>query len=150
MARRESIAAIPYRASMDRIRAQLHTGCYVCGAANNRGLSLDFRLIKDGAVEAGFICDKQFEGYSGYVHGGIVSTLLDGAMTNCMFALGRAPLTAELRVRFHHPLVVSQSATVRAWLSTQTPPLYALEAEIVQEDLIKARAWGKFLDRLRN
>lgn len=68
-------------------------------------------------------------------------------MTNCMFALGLKPLTAELKVRFRHPLLMSEPATVRAWLSHDKPPLYSLEAEIVQENLIKARAWGKFLDR---
>jgi acyl-coenzyme A thioesterase PaaI-like protein len=97
-------------------------------------------------VNAYFNCDSRFEGYSGFVHGGIVSSLLDGAMTNCMFALGQTPLTAELKVRFRHPILIGQPAIVRAWIDHRTPRLYSLEAEILQENLVKARAWGKFID----
>ena len=129
----------------DIVRAQVHNGCFVCGSTNSKGLCLDFKFRGDREVEASFTCDRRFEGYSGYVHGGIVSSLLDGAMTNCMFALGHRLLTAELKVRFRHPLLINKPAAVRAWLNHHRPPLYNLEAEIVQENLIKARAWGKFL-----
>jgi len=148
MARKQSTVTRKQRQiSLNTVRSQVHNDCYVCSSTNNSGLSLEFTPSKDGEVEASFTCDNRFQGYPGYVHGGVVSSLLDGAMTNCMFALGLTPLTAELKVRFRHPLLISQPATVRAWLNHHTPPLYTLEAEIVQENLIKACAWGKFLDR---
>jgi uncharacterized protein (TIGR00369 family) len=133
---------------LGEVSHQVHEACFVCGSRNRDGLNLEFRSTEDGAVEACFDCDSRFEGYTGYVHGGIISSLLDGAMTNCLFALGKTPLTAELKVRFRHPLVIGEAATVRAWLVDQTARLYSMEAEVVQEDRIKARGWGKFLRRL--
>jgi acyl-coenzyme A thioesterase PaaI-like protein len=34
------------------------------------------------------------------LHGGVISSILDGTMTNCLFAHGTVAVTAELRVRF--------------------------------------------------
>ena len=125
---------------------KVHTSCFVCGSSNNYGLNLEFSKTREGTVEAFVLCDSRFEGYPGLVHGGIVSSLLDGAMTNCLFTLGHAPLTAELRVRFCHPLLINEPAVVRAWQNRISPRLYCLESEIIQDNLVRARAWGKFLD----
>jgi acyl-coenzyme A thioesterase PaaI-like protein len=79
------------------------------------------------------------------IHGGIVSTLLDAAMTNCLFALGHVAVTADLHVRFRHPLSTGQDAVVRAWVTRAAVPLFILEAQITQDGNIKATAVGKFM-----
>ena len=126
---------------------QMHTNCVVCGPANKRGLGLEFSLSQDGAVEAVFDCDEVFQGYEHVLHGGVVSSLLDGAMTNCLFAQGCCAVTAELNVRFRHPVVTGRDATVRAWVERSTAPLHILKAEVVQEGQVKATASGKFMDQ---
>ncbi len=68
-------------------------------------------------------------------------------MTNCMFARGISALTAELTVRYRHPLVVGVSAEVRAWVEQSTPPLHLLKAEIVQAAQVKSTARGKFMEQ---
>jgi uncharacterized protein (TIGR00369 family) len=87
----------------------------------------------------------EFEGYNDFLHGGVISALLDGAMTNCMFAHGYAALTAELNVRFHHPVLIGAPATVRAWIKKDLYPLFIVEAEVVQNQQVKATAAGKFM-----
>ena len=127
------------------VRGRAHPHCFVCGSSLG-GLKLHFVSRPDGSVEARFDCDAQYEGYPGIVHGGIVASLLDGAMTNCLFAQGRAALTADLHVRFRHPLVSGREAAVRARIQRDTPPLFVLSAEIVQDAQVKATAIGKFLE----
>ena len=63
-------------------------------------LGLEFRVLADGSVTASFDCGESFDGYGGMLHGGVVSAIADGAMTNSLFAYGIAAVTAELNVRF--------------------------------------------------
>jgi acyl-coenzyme A thioesterase PaaI-like protein len=121
-----------------------HAGCYVCGRANGHGLGLEFRRNAQGGVEAVFACQTVFEGYPDMLHGGIICTLLDGAMTNCLFAHG---VTAELKVRFRHPVVTRRPARVRAWITETVRPLHELAAELVQNNQIMATAQAKFLEK---
>jgi len=81
------------------------------------------------------------------IHGGVVSLLLDGAMTNCMFARNRKAVTGMLSVRYLHPVSVNCAAEISARLVKSSPPLYYLEAEISQDGKVLARATGKFMER---
>jgi uncharacterized protein (TIGR00369 family) len=117
----------------------------VCGQARQCGLGLHFFLREDDAVEASFECKEKFQGYEGILHGGVTSSLLDGAMTNCLFAHGIAAVTAEMTVRFRHPIVLGSSLVVSARILRSQAPLYMVEAHIVQENQIKAKAVGKFM-----
>jgi uncharacterized protein (TIGR00369 family) len=119
----------------------------VCSPANTRGLQLEFIPGADGGITAMFTCDKALEGYPGVVHGGIVSSILDGAMGHCMFLRGQAAVTVEMTTRFRHPVVVGKEATVSARIQQAAHPLYLLEAQIVQTGQVKATAQGKFYDQ---
>jgi acyl-CoA thioesterase FadM len=55
-------------------------------------------------------------------------------------------VTAELTVRFKHPVATGRPATVRARLERDLGPLYLLEAELVQDGEVKATASAKFLE----
>ena len=132
---------------LDEIRREEHPYCVVCSPENKRGLQLDFKHSDDGSTVACFHYDKILEGYSGLLHGGVVSTIIDGAMTNCLFAHGCAAVTADFRVRFRHPVIADQPGSVRAWITRSTPPIYELKAEIVQDDQVKTVATGKFMKK---
>ena len=109
------------------------------------GLALRYTASPDGSVSASFLGNCALEGYLGLLHGGIVAALLDGAMTNCLFAQGIRALTAELRVRYHASVLAEEGLTVRAWLESSRHGLLQLRAEIMQGGKIKARALGKFI-----
>jgi len=123
----------------------LHKHCVVCGSSNDRGLHVRFMPLADGVVQAFFRCDKAFEGYAGRIHGGVISALLDGAMTHCIFAHGHVGVTGELKVRYRHPVVVEQTAIVRGWIKRFSPPLYLMEAELRQDGQVKVIATAKFM-----
>ena len=129
------------------IRNRVHPKCVVCSFANGNGLHLEFDTADDGSVTATFQCEEAFEGYPGMLHGGVISSVLDSAMGNCMFAHGRATVTVEMTIRFRHPVVTGQEATVSARITRTSHPLYLLEAEVIQEGKVKATAKGKYYDQ---
>lgn len=116
-------------------------------AANPVGLKLAFAPRADGGVEAVFPGNAFLQGYDGLLHGGVIATLLDAAMTNCLFARGRVAVTAELRVRYREPVHAQQPVTVRAWLEQSHLSLHQLRAELIQDGGVKASATAKFLER---
>ncbi len=129
------------------IRKQAHPNCIVCGPENRSGLNLDFDLLDNGMVQTSFRCEAFYQGFPGMLHGGVISALLDGAMTNCLFAHGRTGFTGELRVRFRYPVATGQDSLVRAWIEKSSPPFHVLKAELIQDQQIKARATGKFMEQ---
>ena len=126
------------------IRKRVHPKCVVCSL---NGLHLEFDVADDGSVTSTFKCDEAFEGYPGVLHGGVISSILDGAMSNCMFARGQTAVTVEMTTRFRHTVVTGMEATVLAKIVRTSHPLYLLEAEIIQEGEVKATAKGKFYDQ---
>ncbi len=107
-----------------------HDQCLVCGSRehNPDSLELQFSRHADGSVSAPFVVGPKHQGYSGLLHGGMTSTLLDAAMTHCLFMQGIKALTAELTVRFMAPICVGQTLTVCARLLGQRRGIYQLEA----------------------
>lgn len=138
--------AIPTQESLETLKNQAHPNCISCSGNNASGLALDFHLRDDHGVEAEFSCDRLYQGYSGFLHGGIASLLLDSAMANCLFAHQITAVTARLIVRYLFPIKVHQLATVRAWIREYEPPLFVLEAELVQNGKAVVRASAKFID----
>jgi acyl-coenzyme A thioesterase PaaI-like protein len=137
----------PTQKSLEVTKRQAHPGCIGCGPENTHGLALEFSVRTDMGVQAEFSCSPHYQGYPGFLHGGITSLLLDSAMTNCLFAHHVTAVTARLIIRYLFPVAVDQTATVRAWIREYEPPLYILEAELSQGDKILVRASAKFIDR---
>ncbi|MCO6042322.1 PaaI family thioesterase [Aeoliella sp. ICT_H6.2] len=133
--------------TLNQLRSLHHGDCVVCGDSHEHGLKLQFRVTNPHEVSASFDCDEAFQGYANMLHGGVISGLLDGAMTNCLFAQGHVAVTGELRVKFRHPVATASRATIRAWIVENRPPYYLLNAELTQEGQLKAKAEGKFIER---
>jgi uncharacterized protein (TIGR00369 family) len=106
---------------------------------------LDFEDAGDGSVRATFDCATAFEGYPGYLHGGIISTILDSAMANCLFAQGYQAVTAELTVKFRAPVVLERAAVTEARATRDLFPLFLMEASLIQDGQTKATATAKFI-----
>jgi uncharacterized protein (TIGR00369 family) len=127
------------------LREAAHPRCIACSPEGQPGLGLEFREVGDGSVQATFDCAAIFEGYPGRVHGGIISTILDSAMTNCLFAQGHQAVTAELSVKFHAPVAVERTALTEARTTRDLFPLFLMEASLHQDGITKATATAKFL-----
>jgi acyl-coenzyme A thioesterase PaaI-like protein len=92
--------------------AELARWCYACGDLNPIGLQLEFRM-EDGWSVADFVAQQPHQGYPGYVHGGVVSTLLDEAMGWATYGKNIWALTGKLDTRFREIVPTNELLTVR-------------------------------------
>jgi acyl-coenzyme A thioesterase PaaI-like protein len=139
--------ANPTQEFLENTRKQEHPSCISCSPQHASGLALNFSVREDNGVQAEFDCSSIYQGYPGYLHGGISSLLLDSAMANCLFAHGIAAVTARMIVRFLLPVLLDKPATIKAWVREYEPPLYVLEAEIEQNGRPLVRGSAKFINR---
>lgn len=126
------------------IQKTAHQNCLMCGK-KPWSLGLCFYATDEGWVCSKFQAHEKLQGYDGILHGGIISSLLDAAMTNCLFHRGIQALTGELLVRFLHPISCDSKLEVRAHILSENPPLYIVKAELIHEDKIMAKAEAKFM-----
>ena len=85
------------------------------------------------------------QGYDTQVHGGVIASLLDAAMTHCLFAAGVQALTAELVVRFVAPITIGDQLRISARLLTSRRNLHRLEAEILRGNRTMAHGTATFI-----
>jgi len=126
-----------------------HAECLFCGQQNPVGFKLTFHARDDGSVYAIFPCERPLQSYPETLHGGVVSALLDSAMTNCLFSKGIIAVTAELTVRFLSPVRLDHPAEVTAAVTRIRGALYYLQAELTQGQTLAARAQATFMERDR-
>ncbi len=78
--------------------------CFGCGQANPVGLHLEFLQAEDQSVVCLATIPDTYEGPKGYVHGGIIATLLDEAMSKAVRARGLTAMTRNLEVGYPRPV----------------------------------------------
>jgi len=78
--------------------------CFGCGEANPNGLQLDFLLAEDGTVVCPASIPDRFEGHPGFLHGGIIATLLDETMSKAVRARGLTAMTRHMEVDYMLPV----------------------------------------------
>jgi len=108
-------------------------------------LGLRFDLRADNAVVAQFFCAPEYQGYPDRLHGGIIATLLDAAMTHCLFARHCRGVTAKLSIRYRRPVLIEYEATIWAMVVQERGLLFELSAEIRQAGEVCASANGTFI-----
>lgn len=83
--------------------------CFGCGRLNHAGLQLRFQDDPAGnGVQAAFTPAPRVEGYTGMVHGGIITTVLDEVMAWSLYRHGIWAVTGELTTRYRQPIRIGQ------------------------------------------
>lgn len=79
--------------------------CFVCGTKNPFGFQVKPEIIDEGAaVRIECTPESHWQGWANMLHGGILSTLLDEAITHVGISTFQQPaVTAQLEVRFRNP-----------------------------------------------
>ena len=132
-------------AAESALDARPRSTCFACGPENRRGLRLRFQTAP-GEASATWMPESDFEGFRGIVHGGIVSTVLDEAMSKAVAASGTQALTAELTIRFREHVAVGASYQVTGRIIQRRRRLIEAEAAITAPDGTQcAHARGRFL-----
>lgn len=128
------------------LRARTQNGCVVCGQDNPYGLRIHYVRERDGAISAEWRPTENWEGFEGIVHGGIISTVLDEAMSKAVAAMHYEALTGELRVRFRHHVAAGENLRIRGWVVEKVRRLVKAKATLTATDgSERAHAWASFL-----
>jgi uncharacterized protein (TIGR00369 family) len=90
--------------------------CFGCGGGNSRGMKLAFDQDTERRRIVGrFRLGAEYQGGPGFIHGGIIATVLDEAMGKvCRFSDVRA-MTVELTIEYLRPVPVDEEIQVEAY-----------------------------------
>jgi len=89
---------------LEPIAHSAHNRCFGCGPANSTGLHLEFMRGENGSVVCLATVSESFEGPRGYLHGGIIATLLDETMSKAVRASGKTAMTRRMEVDYLRPI----------------------------------------------
>jgi uncharacterized protein (TIGR00369 family) len=123
----------------------VNAACFVCGDENPQGLHIEF-LAEGRRSSATWTPCAGWESYKGIIHGGIIASLLDEAMSKAILSGGDEAFTADLRIRFRKKVCVGDVVHVNGWIVSSEKRKIEAEASIISEDgEERAHAWGVFL-----
>jgi len=107
--------------------------CFGCGQNNPCGLKLKFKW--DGKqVRAQFTPTKFHQGWSGIIHGGVITTILDEAMGYAAYYEGIKCVTSSMQTKFKRPLSIDEPTIVTASLTRNARRYVETEAKITLMD----------------
>ena len=86
--------------------------CFVCGMENPIGLKAFFYDDDDGRVIVKFTPRQEHQGYPGFVHGGIITALMDEAIGRVVTSLDIWAVTAKLELKFRQPVPLGEELTI--------------------------------------
>jgi uncharacterized protein (TIGR00369 family) len=121
--------------------------CFGCGQANPTGLHLEFLLAEDQSVVSLAAIPDTFEGPTGYLHGGIIATLLDETMSKSIRAQGFTAMTRHMEVEYLRPIPSCAHLRLEGCVTHNEGRKHWAEAKILDtEGTTMARGKGLFID----
>ena len=94
--------------------------CFVCGQKSDVGLKLDFKLDKNSrSATCETVLSDKYRGWAGFVHGGIIASMLDGAMVYACKSIDLDCMTAELTIRYKKPVPLNKQIKIIAQVKDQ-------------------------------
>jgi len=121
--------------------------CFGCGEANPAGLNLEFLLAEDGSVVCLPTVAVAFEGHPGLLHGGIIATLLDEAMSKAVRAKGLTAMTRQMDVEFLRPVPSGTAIRIEGRVVAEGGRKHWTEARILNAGgKVLATAKGLFVE----
>ena len=122
--------------------------CFGCGGANSRGMQLTFEQDEAARrIRGTFRVSAEYQGGSGFVHGGIIATLLDEVMGKANRFRGVHAVTAELTVEYLKPVPVDEDLVVEGWvIEVKGRNLYHAGEIRDATGALLARGHGRFVE----
>ena len=129
--------------------------CFGCGVKNRRGLKLAFDLDRGARrIRTDWTPTREFQGYAGIVHGGILALILDELLGNLLWGLKKPSVTAEFMVRFRRPARVGVPIQFEGWIGSESAgpgrPSFRMEGAAKDPSgWVLADASGRFVQMSR-
>ena len=107
--------------------------CFACGKENLSGLRIHWEIIGK-TTQAEFVPKKEHQGWKNIVHGGILATLLDEAMTRLAWVVCGGALTAEIQVRYLKPAHIGEKLLIFGEIIKENRKLVEMKAKVYKQD----------------
>lgn len=125
----------------------LDTGkCIVCGKNNSHGFQLTLSVDHEKlTAHTTVTIPERFLGWENFIHGGVVSMLLDEAMAYAAMATGRYCVTAEMKVRFKRPVAPNIMLDLFGEVTAVKGRIIETRAVLKNGDIVLAEAEGRMI-----
>ena len=121
--------------------------CFGCGQANPTGLRMEFLLAEDGSAVSRPAVPAAFDGHPGYLHGGIIATLLDEAMSKAVRAKGLTAMTRHIEIDYLRPVPSAAPLRVEGRLLRGEGRKHWTQSRILNvHGTVLAQAHGVFIE----
>jgi uncharacterized protein (TIGR00369 family) len=121
--------------------------CFGCGQANPVGLHMEFFLAADQSVICLPTVPDTFEGPAGYLHGGIIATLLDETMSKSIRARGLTAMTRNMEVDYLRPVPSASPLRLEGRITRNEGRKHWTEAQVLDaKGTVLAHAKGVFIE----
>lgn len=94
--------------------------CFLCGRENKIGLKMSwYNDIQAEQVVSDIIVPEDYNGFPGFVHGGIIATLLDETSGRALMLKGDPNnlfVTASLEIKYRNPTPTNVPLKVVGWI----------------------------------
>jgi uncharacterized protein (TIGR00369 family) len=127
--------------------------CFGCGDRNTRGMKLTFEQDDEARhIRGVFSLGAEYEGGAGFIHGGIIATVLDEAMGKVTRFRHVRAVTAELNVEYLRPVPVDRMLRVEGFELERKGRSLLIQGEIwdAATNYLLARAKGRFVTLLES
>jgi uncharacterized protein (TIGR00369 family) len=125
--------------------------CFGCGDRNARGMRLTFEQDDEAKhIRGTFALGAEYEGGVGYIHGGIIATVLDEVMGKVSRFRNVRAVTAELNIEYLRPVPVDRMLRVEGFETGMVGRNISIQGEIwdATSHQLLARAKGRFVTLL--
>lgn len=128
---------------MKKLELKDNHRCFACGMQNPDGLRIEWK-VEGHTMTGEFTPPPKYQGWEGIVHGGILATLLDEAMTRLSWIVFGGAVTAEMTIRYVAPGIIGQKLIIKGEIVKDARRLVEARASIHNLDgTLIAHATGK-------
>ena len=122
------------------------TACFVCGQDNPIGLHAEFTIdSQTNSASAVLSIGKNFQGWQGVVHGGIIASLLDETAIYACRPLSLSAVTAGMTVKYRKPVKVDCTVQLTAEVVTVKRKIAIVHSRLIVESIVMAEAEVKVM-----
>nr|HID58332.1 PaaI family thioesterase [Desulfobacterales bacterium] len=120
--------------------------CFACGPQNPVGLHMRVLYEEDRAV-CHLSLSKEFQGWDGIVHGGLLATILDEIMAHAIIHFVGEAVTTSLEIKFRAPMHIGEEVEAFGYITQRKSRGVVAKGEIrsAKDSRLIAQAEGKYI-----
>jgi len=133
-----------YEQNLKRLRDVHHSQCLF-----NRqppfAHGLHFWFDDSGILHGKFNCNENHQGYDEMVHGGVIASIVDASMAQCLMGHGIVGFTTDLSVKYRKPVMINTHTILTTKIEqVNCEVLYSMKCEMYQNRILVVEGTGRF------